>query len=116
MAYSDLQKKDWMSTEEMQDLVLRARSTQKTRFKGTGIELNSQMTDKMTEALVRLDDAGKALLKNAYESLKLSPRTMVRTIKVARTISDLYGKENVGTDEVSEALQYSRYGAGNGDR
>ena len=68
------------------------------------------MTDKMVDDFVRLDDAAQRIIKRAYESLKLSPRIMVRTIKVARTIADLYGCVNVGVQEISEALQYSRYG------
>ena len=116
VAYSDLEKKDGMSTAQMQELVLTARERQRERFKGLGIELNSQMTDKMTEEFSGLDDSGRTLLKEAYGSLKMSPRTMVRTIKVARTISDLYGKEGIGADEIGEALQYSRYSSGNGDR
>ena len=47
---------------------------------------------------------------------KLSPRTMVRTIKVARTIADINGEENVGAAEIGEALQYSRYNVPIGDR
>ncbi|MBR2548324.1 MAG: YifB family Mg chelatase-like AAA ATPase [Eubacterium sp.] len=114
VAYSDLEKKDGMSTAEMQEMVLRARSTQLNRFRDAGIELNSQMTDKMIKKYVRMETDGETLMKSAYESLKLSPRTMMRTIKVAQTISDLYGKECVGADEISEALQYSRYGKENG--
>ena len=111
VAYSDLEKKDGMSTKEMQELVLCARNKQIERFRGCGIMMNSEMTDKMTREFSQLDDEGRDLLKKAYNSLKLSPRTMVRTIKVARTISDLYGKNSVGAAEISEALQYSRYSA-----
>ena len=116
VAYSDLEKNDGMSTKEMQELVLCARNRQIERFKGSGIELNSQMTDKMTGELSHLDDEGRDLLKEAYVSLKLSPRTMVRTIKVARTIADINGEENVGAAEIGEALQYSRYNVPIGDR
>ena len=41
---------------------------------------------------------------------------MVRTIKVARTIADINGEENVGAAEIGEALQYSRYNVPIGDR
>ncbi len=116
VAYSDLEKRDGMSTEEMRSLVLMARDRQAERFRNEGIELNSQMTDKMTEELAALEEGGKAILKKAYVSLKLSPRTMVRTIKVARTISDLKGKGSTGAEEISEALQYSRYSGNAWDR
>ena len=112
VAFSDLERKDGMSTAEMRELVLRAREAQAIRFQDTEIELNSQMTDKMTDEFAVLEDEGRTILRKAYVTLKLSPRTMIRTIKVARTIADLYGKSAIGTAEISEALQYSRSASG----
>ncbi len=110
VAYSDLEKKEGLSTAEMRERVISARKRQEDRFKGTGIKLNSQMTDKMTNELAELGKRGRELLKNAYISLKLSPRTMVRTIKISRTIADINGRSEISAQDVSEALQYSRYG------
>ena len=58
------------------------------------------------------DYAGRELLRTAYGKLKLNPRSLTRTIKVARTIADVDGKELVGAEEIGEALQYSRFAAG----
>ena len=48
------------------------------------------------------------ILKNAYETLKLSPRARSRIIKVARTIADMDGKENIGVEHILEAVSYRR--------
>ena len=48
-------------------------------------------------------------LAKASEKLSLSPRSYHRVIKVARTISDLKGNENIGLAELKEALNYRAF-------
>ena len=45
-------------------------------------------------------------LENAYNKLKLSPRSYIRTLKVARTIADIGQSESVTVDHLAEALRY----------
>ena len=52
---------------------------------------------------------GRVLLRYAYGKLKLDPRSLGRTIKVARTIADIEGNTIVSSAEIGEALQYSRW-------
>jgi magnesium chelatase family protein len=54
----------------------------------------------------RLDDQAKAFLKLAMTQLSLSARAFHRVLKVARTIADLAGCEDVTTAHVAEAVQY----------
>ncbi|MGH8336432.1 MAG: hypothetical protein ACRETL_06345, partial [Gammaproteobacteria bacterium] len=56
----------------------------------------------------RPDDVGLALLRRAAEIMKLSARGYHRTLKVARTIADLDGKDVTGKEHVAEALSYRR--------
>jgi magnesium chelatase family protein len=53
-----------------------------------------------------VDDQGQELLKNAMEKLGLSARAYDRILKVARTIADLEGDENINNVHLSEAIQY----------
>ena len=53
-----------------------------------------------------LDEATKELLKNAMADLNLSARAYDRILKVARTIADLAGAEQILSDHISEAIQY----------
>lgn len=111
VAFSDLERGDGLSTDEMREMVMRAREIQKKRFAGLEISLNSEMTDSTIQEMVKINYEGKELLRHAYDQLDLNPRTLNRTIKIARTIADINGQACCGIDEVSEALQYSRYGA-----
>jgi magnesium chelatase family protein len=53
-----------------------------------------------------LDEPTKELLKNAMADLNFSARAYDRILKVARTIADLAGSENILSDHISEAVQY----------
>ena len=57
-------------------------------------------------AYCALDESTKELLKFAMSDLNLSARAYDRILKVARTIADLAGVENILSEHVSEAIQY----------
>ncbi|HPL29139.1 MAG TPA: ATP-binding protein, partial [Anaerolineae bacterium] len=54
----------------------------------------------------RLDDAGKTLLRAAVQQLGMSARAFTRILKLARTIADLEGVDDIKTHHLAEALQY----------
>jgi magnesium chelatase family protein len=54
----------------------------------------------------RLDDAGKSLLKAAMQQLHMSARAYHRILKLARTIADLAGSDDIQTAHLAEAIQY----------
>ena len=64
----------------------------------------------MTPADVRLycqlDDTGRSLMRTAMNQLQLSARAYHRVLKLARTIADLAGEEQIGPSHLAEALQY----------
>jgi len=53
-----------------------------------------------------LDEATLELLKFAMADLNLSARAYDRILKVARTIADLAGAQDLSSDHISEAIQY----------
>ncbi|MDH4226530.1 MAG: YifB family Mg chelatase-like AAA ATPase [Deltaproteobacteria bacterium] len=87
----------------------RARLIQDDRFKGTKIFSNSQMGSRHIKKHCALDADSMRLLEAAVERLSLSARAYTRVLKVARTIADLEGEENIGSRHVSEAVQYRAF-------
>jgi len=80
---------------------------QKMRFKNhKNINRNSDMTVKEIKEFCQLDKETIKILEQAYKNLKLSNRAYLKTIKVARTIADLSGREKIRLNDVLEALQY----------
>lgn len=84
-----------------------ARKIQQERFKDyDGIYSNSQMTPKMVDKFCCLGEQESAILKSAFENLGLSARAHNRILKVARTIADLSGSEDITVNHLAEAIQY----------
>ena len=68
--------------------------------------LNANMTPAMMRKYCALDAEGALLMKEAFDTLGLSARGHDRVLKVARTIADLDGDENITADHVAEAIMY----------
>jgi magnesium chelatase family protein len=64
------------------------------------------MISKFIRKYVVLDEESNWLIKNAMDRLGLSARAYERILKVARTVDDLVGEENVKTHHLSEAIHY----------
>jgi len=60
----------------------------------------------MVKDLCQISEAGRTLLKTAMERLGLSARAYDRILKVARTIADLAGSEEIEIQHLAEAIQY----------
>ena len=87
--------------------VVAARKRQQARFAHKPrITCNARMGSKELKEFCALDDTTKQLLQNAMADWNLSARAYDRILKVARTIADLAGSENLTSDHVSEAIQY----------
>ena len=94
------------SSEAIKERVNKARKIQQQRYKEVGIYANSQLTPKLVNKYCKLDKESKEILKSAFERLGLSARAHGRILKVARTIADLDGKENINSSHIAEAIQY----------
>lgn len=94
------------SSEEIRKRVEEARRIQLNRFKEIGIYANAQMSAKLIERFCKIDADSKKLLEMAVEKLGLSARAHYRILKVARTIADLEGAEEIKSSHIAEAIQY----------
>ena len=105
--YDDLTSRQKSETSaQVKERVNRARRTQLERYKDLNIYSNSQLTAGMLQEYCALSDEDNAMLKVAFDSLGLSARAHSRILKVARTIADLEGEENINAAHLAEALQY----------
>ncbi|MDR0896147.1 MAG: YifB family Mg chelatase-like AAA ATPase [Prevotellaceae bacterium] len=95
------------SSATIRQRVVNARHMQEARYADhPGIHCNAQMSGKLLTRYARPDAAGLAMLKNAMQRLNLSARAYDRILKVARTIADLEGSEQVRTPHLAEAIGY----------
>lgn len=86
--------------------VIKARKIQAERYKELNIFTNSELTSNMIEKYCILDKDSQNLMKMASNKYKLSGRKYSRILKLARTIADLSGSENIQQIHLSQALQY----------
>ncbi len=94
-------------SEKIRERVIKARQIQEERFKDfKGIHCNAQMTERMLHQFAEPDAQSLDMLRMAMERLKLSARAYSRILKVARTIADLEGSENVQSQHIAEAIGY----------
>jgi magnesium chelatase family protein len=95
------------SSQSIRQRVQKAREIQQKRFLiEKGILTNSEITLEQIKKYCRIDLASQSLLKNAMGQLHLSARSYYRLLKLARTIADLVGIENIQSTHLAEAIQY----------
>ncbi|MBR1505617.1 MAG: YifB family Mg chelatase-like AAA ATPase [Prevotella sp.] len=91
----------------IRERVIAARKIQEERFREhRGIHCNAMMTERMLHEYAEPDAASLDMLRMAMERLKLSARAYSRILKVARTIADLAGSQNVQSMHIAEAIGY----------
>lgn len=95
------------SSAEIRQRVVKARAIQQERFKNiSGIFSNAQMTGSMIRKFAQPDELGMKRLKQAMDAFSLSARAFDRILKVARTIADLAGEEEIKVNHLAEAISY----------
>ncbi len=94
-------------SEIIRERVIKAREIQEKRFADhADLHCNAQMGSKMVRQVCKISEAGQSLLKKAMEKLGLSARAYDRILKVARTIADLAGTEDIQIEHLAEAIQF----------
>lgn len=90
----------------IRERVEQAQKGQWNRFNKSKNFFNAGITPPQLKKYCRLDEASKKIMGMAIDKLGLSARAHDRILKVARTIADLAGEENIQSNHVAEAIQY----------
>lgn len=107
VAFVDLNSdKEEESSAEVKKRVDRARKVQLERYKNDKNYSNAKMNSKQIKLYCKIDDDTRDFMEQAFEKFHMSARAYNRILKVARTIADLEGKENIEFEHVAEALAY----------
>jgi magnesium chelatase family protein len=96
-------------SREVAARVAAARDLQAKRYAALGlpnVRVNAQASGTVLEDIARPDKAGLSLLRDAADAMHLSARGYHRVLRVARTLADLDGADNVGRVHLAEALSY----------
>ena len=88
-----------------------ARRIQNRRF-GGGM-CNARMGPEEMRKFCALDEEAAELMKEAFDALGLTARSYDRILKVARTVADLEGSEQIQPQRIAEAIQYRAVNLGN---
>lgn len=94
------------SSEEIRARVMYARSMQDKRFAGTRLRFNTDMSVRDIRKYCKLGMKEERLLEQFFGKLNLTARSYHRVLKVARTIADLEGAEEIREKHLTEALCY----------
>lgn len=94
------------SSATIRERVANARAIQVGRFKKAKLTTNSAMGAREVREHCKLDYESKGYLEHAMQEMNFSARAHDRILKVARTLADLAGKDDITGNEMLEAIQF----------
>lgn len=94
-------------SEVIRQRVIRARNIQQERYRDVrGVHCNAQMTSQLMRKYAQPSPKDMEMLREAMNRFQLSARAYDRILRVARTIADLAGHQNIETPDLQEAIGY----------
>ena len=97
------------TSANIRERVIKAREIQTKRFEDLTLKnvySNAMIPSQLVKEICKIDDTGRILLKAAMEKKGLSARAYDRILKVARTIADLAGSDDIKIEHLAEAIRY----------
>lgn len=99
-------RKTTMSSKDMQKLVINAREIQKDRYSNERYDTNSSLDASGIKRYIKLGSKEKRFIEDMCNKLDVSARSFHRLLKVARTIADIEGDEDIKIEHLTEAVCY----------
>ncbi|MDD6195218.1 MAG: YifB family Mg chelatase-like AAA ATPase [Lachnospiraceae bacterium] len=108
VGYDDLAQTNMKneSSKQIRDRVIKIHEIQKERFRGTGIMFNSGIPSKELSHFCPLGEKETRYMEEMYKKMDLTARTYHKIVRVARTIADMEGAENISRTHLQEAICY----------
>lgn len=94
------------SSADIKKRIMEARERQKYRYKGAHYRFNAELRSSDIREYCRLGMREQEMMEEIFTMMNLSARAYHKIIKVARTIADLDGQNDIGTEHISEAVCY----------
>ena len=105
--YKDLRSPEpALGSEFMRERIAAARARQTERYIGQGISCNRGLSGNLLRKYCRPSERVHDFMARAVDSLGLSARAFTRVLRLARTIADLEGQEEIRVEDVAEAINY----------
>lgn len=104
--YREMKRESGTATAPMRAQVLSARERQKRRYEGQAYVVNGRVPSRSIRKFCPLPEEAENMMEAATKKYALSPRAIIRVIRVARTIADLENRDKILVSDLAEALQY----------
>ena len=104
------------SSEAVRARVAQAAERQRFRFRDTPFRYNADMDADAVEKFCPLDTSLANLMRRVYDQLQMSVRTYHKTIKIARTIADLEGRDKILERDLMTAVGFRMPGEAKEER